>query len=447
MPTRTDTDAKPGPGPRAIDLLAWYDRHRRVLPWRALAGAVADPYRVWLSEVMLQQTTIAAVRPYYERFLTRFPDVFALADAPEEAVMSAWAGLGYYSRARNLHACAKAVAAAGGRFPDTAEGLRKLPGIGAYTAGAIAAIAFDRAEAAVDGNVERVLSRTYAIEAPLPGSRPEIRQLTQALVPADRPGDFAQALMDLGATICTPKRPACALCPWMLPCRARSRGTQETFPRKIKATKGTLRRGAAFVAIRSGDEAVLLRTRAPEGLLGNMAEPPGSAWEPDYDAAAALLDAPLDARWKRLPGLVRHGFTHFPLELTVFVARVALATPVPPGMRFTPRSALDDEPLPGLMRKVLAHAFDPKPEPEKKPRGRPKKEPPAMPLLAVLDAPMSMEDPESRPRVRAVPKPRPKPAPEPPPESDDFPDAEPEAPATPARAKSTPRRPSAARRR
>jgi len=442
MPLRTATESKPGPGPRADDLLAWYDRHRRVLPWRALAGERADPYRVWLSEVMLQQTTIAAVRPYFERFLTRFPDVFALAEAPEDAVMSAWAGLGYYSRARNLHACAKAVAAAGGHFPDTAEGLRKLPGIGAYTAGAIAAIAFDRPEAAVDGNVERVLSRIYAVETPLPGSRPEIRRLTQALVPEDRPGDFAQALMDLGATICTPKRPACALCPWMPPCRARSLGTQETFPRKIKVAKGALRRGAAFVAIRSGDEAVLLRTRPPEGLLGNMAEPPGSAWEPDYDSAAALLDAPLDARWKRLPGLVRHGFTHFPLELTVFVARVALSTPVPAGMRFTPRSALDDEPLPGLMLKVLAHAFDPKPESEKKPRGRPKKEPPPMPLLAAMEPPVSMPDPEQRPRVRAVPKPQPKPPP-PPPETDDLLEGEEEPPA----ASTTPRRRSPGRRR
>ncbi|SFM70169.1 A/G-specific adenine glycosylase [Methylobacterium pseudosasicola] len=446
MPTCSATDSGSGPGPRADDLLAWYDRHRRVLPWRALAGEVPDPYRVWLSEVMLQQTTIAAVRPYFERFLTRFPDVDALAAAPEEAVMSAWAGLGYYSRARNLHACAKAVAAAG-RFPDTAEGLRKLPGIGAYTAGAIAAIAFERAEAAVDGNVERVLSRVFAVEAPLPGSRPEIRRLTQALVPPDRPGDFAQALMDLGATICTPKRPACALCPWMLPCQARALGMQDTFPRKIKLAKGALRRGAAFVAIRSGDEAVLLRTRPPEGLLGNMAEPPGSAWEPDYDVAAALLDAPIDARWKRLPGLVRHGFTHFPLELTVFSARVALSTPTPPGMRFTPRAALDDEPLPGLMRKVLAHAFDPKPEPAKKPRGRPKKEPPPMPLLAAMEAPITMEDPEPRPSVRAVPKPRPKPAPEPPPDTDDFLDGEPEAPPAPVRARSTPRRPGAARRR
>ncbi|GJE60363.1 Endonuclease III [Methylobacterium trifolii] len=415
------------PAPRAVDLLVWYDRHRRVLPWRALPGAVPDPYRVWLSEVMLQQTTIAAVRPYFEKFLARFPDVASLAAAPEEAVMSAWAGLGYYSRARNLHACAKAVAEAG-RFPDTAESLRKLPGIGAYTAGAIAAIAFDRQEAAVDGNVERVMSRLFAIEAPLPGSRPEIRRLTQALVPADRPGDFAQAVMDLGATICTPRRPACALCPWMMPCRARHLGTQETFPRKLKAVKGMLRRGAAFVAIRTGDEAILLRTRPPEGLLGNMAEPPTSAWEPDYDAAAALLDAPLDARWTRLPGLVRHGFTHFPLELTVFSARVSLSTQAPAGMRFTPRSRMEEEPLPGLMRKVLAHAFDPKPEP--KPRGRPKREPPPMPLLMAVEAQDSMPGPEPRPSFRPVPKPKPREVPRPP-EPDEMIEGEPEMAASP----------------
>ncbi len=403
MPTSTALQARPGPGPHADDLLVWYDRHRRVLPWRAAAGETPDPYRVWLSEVMLQQTTIAAVKPYFAKFLARFPDVAALATAPEEAVMSAWAGLGYYSRARNLHACAKAVAAAG-RFPDTADALRKLPGVGAYTAGAIAAIAFGRAEAAVDGNVERVMTRLFAVEAPLPGSRPEIRRLTQAIVPVDRPGDFAQAVMDLGATICTPKRPACALCPWMAPCRARARGTQESFPRKVKAIKGPLRRGAAFVAIRSGDEAVLLRTRPAEGLLGNMAEPPGSAWEPDYDVAAALLDAPLDARWKRLPGLVRHGFTHFPLELTVFSARVGLATPPPAGMRFTPRADLDAEPLPGLMRKVLAHAFDPKPEPDRKPRGRPKREPPPMPLLMAVES----ATPPPALRIHPVPKPAPR---------------------------------------
>ena len=344
------------PAASAADLLDWYDRHRRALPWRALPGARPDPYRVWLSEVMLQQTTVAAVKPYFATFLALFPSVEALAAAPEASVMSAWAGLGYYSRARNLHACAKAVAAVG-RFPDTEEGLRRLPGIGAYTAGAIAAIAFDRPAAAVDGNVERVMTRLNAVETPLPAARPQIRALTQALVPEKRPGDFAQALMDLGATLCTPKRPACALCPWMRPCRARAEGLQETFPRKIKKEKGVLRRGAAFVALRAGDEAVLLRTRPAEGLLGAMAEPPGGAWLPDYDPAQGLLDAPLDARWKRLPGLVKHGFTHFPLELTVFFARVAAGTAPPEGMRFTPRASLDSEPLPGVMKKVLAHAL------------------------------------------------------------------------------------------
>lgn len=403
------------PGPQAADLLTWYDRHRRILPWRALAGETPDPYRVWLSEVMLQQTTIAAVKPYFLKFLARFPTVDALAAAPEESVMSAWAGLGYYSRARNLHACAKAVAASGA-FPETLEGLRKLPGIGAYTAGAIAAIAFGRPEAAVDGNVERVMTRLFAIETLLPGARPEIRRVTQDLVPSDRPGDFAQAVMDLGATICTPKRPACALCPWMAPCRARDLGLQETFPRKLKALKGTLRRGAAFVAIRAGDEAVLLRTRPPEGLLGAMAEPPMSPWEPGYDPAQALLDAPLDARWKRLPGLVRHTFTHFPLELTVFSARVSLSTTPPAGMRFTPRRDLDDEPLPGVMKKVLAHAFDPKPEPVK--RGRPKA------MRAVADTPLFAEPEEAAapppPRFRPVPKPVPRAAPALPPPDDDF---------------------------
>ncbi|MBB3903135.1 A/G-specific adenine glycosylase [Methylobacterium brachythecii] len=356
MPAPAQKSRAPG-RPNASDLLVWYDRHRRVLPWRALPGERPDPYRVWLSEVMLQQTTIAAVKPYFSKFLELFPDVAALAAAAEERVMSAWAGLGYYSRARNLHACARAVAALGA-FPNTEEGLRKLPGIGAYTAGAIAAIAFDRPAAAVDGNVERVMTRLFAIETTLPAARPEIRALTLALVPRDRPGDFAQAVMDLGATICTPKRPACALCPWMAPCVARAEGLQETFPRKIKKEKGVLRKGAAFVVVRAGDEAILLRTRPPEGLLGSMAEPPTSAWTHDYDPAKGLLDAPLDARWKRLPGIVKHVFTHFPLELTVFSARVASGAGAPAGMRFTARAGLDAEPLPGVMKKVLAHALE-----------------------------------------------------------------------------------------
>lgn len=344
--------------PDPHDLLAWYDRHRRDLPWRAKPGARPDPYRVWLSEIMLQQTTVAAVRPFYERFLKRFPTVEKLAAAPVEKVMQAWAGLGYYSRARNLHACAIAVVEAhGGRFPETEEGLRRLPGIGEYTAGAIAAIAFDRPAAAVDGNVERVVTRLFCIEEPLPKAKPVIREFARSLVPEDRPGDFAQAIMDLGATICTPKRPACAICPWISPCRARAAALQETLPRKERKAEGQLRRGAAFVALRA-DDSVLLQTRQPSGLLGGMAEPPTSAWDAHYDVAKAMLDAPLEARWKRLPGVVRHTFTHFPLELTVFFAKVGVEMLPPEGMRWSPRRSLAEEALPGVMRKVLAHALE-----------------------------------------------------------------------------------------
>lgn len=352
--------------PRAEDLLAWYDRHRRSLPWRAKPGERPDAYRVWLSEIMLQQTTVMAVKPYFERFLARFPSVEALAAAPSEEVMSAWAGLGYYSRARNLHACAKAVVADhGGRFPDTEEGLRALPGIGAYTAGAIAAIAFDRVAAAVDGNVERVMTRLYAIPEPMPKAKAAVREATLALVPSERPGDFAQALMDLGATICTPKRPACALCPWMAPCLARRAGEAELYP--VKAPKKTreTRRGAAFVVERA-DGAILLRTRPPEGLLGGMAEPPGSVWAVGWDPKHAVLDAPLEARWTRVEGLVRHVFTHFALEVTVLRARVGARTAAPEGMRFTPRAELEAEPLPSVMKKILAHGLgSAAPRPEK----------------------------------------------------------------------------------
>ncbi|AWM87837.1 A/G-specific adenine glycosylase [Microvirga sp. 17 mud 1-3] len=343
--------------PDPADLLAWYDRHRRDLPWRAKPGETADPYRVWLSEIMLQQTTVAAVKPFYQRFLERFPTVTALAEAPVEAVMQAWAGLGYYSRARNLHACAKAVVDKhGGSFPAIEAELLKLKGVGAYTAAAVAAIAFGEPAAAVDGNVERVVSRLFAIEDPLPKAKPQIRALTQEMVPTDRPGDFAQALMDLGATICTPKRPACALCPWMKPCRARAAGLQETFPRKQKKETGPLRKGAAFVVLRA-DDSVLLRTRPPQGLLGGMAEAPTSAWETDYEPSRAVLDAPIEARWQRLPGTVRHVFTHFPLELTVLFAKVPKGTPAPDDMRWTPRRELPGEALPGVMKKVLAHAL------------------------------------------------------------------------------------------
>jgi len=337
----------------AAALLAWYDRHRRALPWRALPGEQADPYRVWLSEIMLQQTTVAAVKPYFAAFLDRFPTVEALAAAPSEAVMSAWAGLGYYSRARNLHACAQAVVRDhAGRFPHSEAALRTLPGIGAYTAGAVAAIAFGQRAAAVDGNVERVMSRLHRIEAPMPAGRCEVARATLAIVPDDRPGDFAQAMMDLGATICTPRKPACALCPWQSSCRARAAGLQEDYPRKLKKKERPLRRGAAFVATRA-DGAVLLRTRPAKGLLGSMAEVPTTAWTVTHDPSLQLTAAPMPGPWLTANAPVRHVFTHFPLELTVLAAHVPAGTEPPEGMRFTPLDALGDEPLPTVMRKVI----------------------------------------------------------------------------------------------
>lgn len=344
------------PSPRSSELLHWYDRHRRDLPWRAKPGEHADPYRVWLSEVMLQQTTVVAVKPYYERFLKLFPDVRALAAAPSEKVMQAWAGLGYYSRARNLHACAKAVVGShGGVFPDTEAGLIELPGIGAYTAGAIAAIAFDRPAAAVDGNVERVITRLYALADPLPGVKAQVRAKVLAMLPPDRPGDFAQALMDLGATLCSPKRPACSLCPWMKPCLARHEGIAESLPIKAPKTVKPLRRGSAF-AVEREDGAILLLTRPPSGLLGGMTAFPSSEWSEGYDPSKAMLDAPLDLRWKRMEGVVRHVFTHFQLELTVFYARAPSSAEALEGMRWVPKKQAENEALPTVMRKVLAHA-------------------------------------------------------------------------------------------
>ena len=363
--------AAPPPAPAA--LLAWYDRHRRVLPWRAPAGTRADPYAVWLSEIMLQQTTVKAVGPYFAKFLERWPDVAALAAADLDDVLRAWAGLGYYARARNLHACARAVVERhGGRFPDNEADLLALPGVGAYTAAAIAAIAFDRRAVAIDGNIERVIARLYAVETPLPAGKAAIRLHAQGLVPDERPGDFTQAMMDLGATICTPKSPACALCPWDDACVARRRGDAETFPRKAPKVEGRMRFGASFVAVRA-DGAVLLRNRPERGLLGGMAEVPSTAWTHDFDEGSALADAPLQADWRRLPGHVEHAFTHFPMRQTVFVTDIPAPILPPEGMRFVARDELPGEALPNVMRKVLAHAGlldgnrPPKPAPS--PRG------------------------------------------------------------------------------
>jgi len=344
---------------RPARLLDWYDRHRRRLPWRPPAGERADPYRVWLSEIMLQQTGVKTVGPYFEKFVTRWPDVAALGRASLDDVLRMWAGLGYYSRARNLHACAVAVLRDhGGVFPDTEQGLRSLPGIGPYTAAAIAAIAFDRRTMPVDGNIERVVSRLYAVGDPLPQAKPLIQQLAANLLGPSRAGDSAQALMDLGASICTPKKPACALCPLDDDCAARARGDQESFPRKAPKKTGTLRRGAAFIVTR-GDE-LLVRTRGEKGLLGGMTEVPGSDWRPVQDDKAALAQAPAlkGVRWHRKAGVVSHVFTHFPLELVVYTARVAARTRAPEGMRWVPVATLAGEALPNVMRKAIAHGLN-----------------------------------------------------------------------------------------
>ena len=347
-----DTLAPPA---AARDLLAWYDRHRRVLPWRAQPGEVVDPYRVWLSEIMLQQTTVKAVIPYFASFLARWPTVTDLASAPVDEVMKAWAGLGYYSRARNLHACAKAVVDRhDGRFPDTVAGLRALPGIGDYTAAAIAAIAFGRPAAVVDGNVERVIARLEAMETPVTKAKPAIRARVAALLDPMRPGDFAQATMDLGATLCTPKSPACGLCPWRLACKAAATGEQMRFPVKPAKNTGVPRTGAAFVITR-GDE-VLIGQRAARGLLGGMAEVPGTVWGAG-DATDLSAEAPFGVSLTRVPGAVTHVFTHFPLTLEVYRGDVPSGTPAPEGLRWVARGALDGEALAQVFRKVLAHAF------------------------------------------------------------------------------------------
>ncbi|WP_439610580.1 A/G-specific adenine glycosylase [Reyranella sp.] len=340
-------------------LLAWYDRHRRTLPWRAAPGERTAPYRVWLSEIMLQQTTVATVGVYFHRFLERWPTVEALAEAPLDDVLSAWAGLGYYARARNLHACAQAVAGThGGRFPEDEAGLLSLPGIGRYTAGAIRAIAFDQPASAVDGNVERVIARLYAIEAPLPDAKPDIQVRAARLVPQQRAGDYAQAMMDLGATVCIPRNPRCVICPLMQNCKGRKLGLAEELPRRAPKAEKPTRRGLAFVLLRK-DGAVLLRKRPTKGLLGGMDEVPSSPWrEGTFAAATSLAEAPVPARWTVMDGLVRHTFTHFHLELTIAraIATTGRLAGLAPGTSWCELDKLDERALPTVMRKVIEHA-------------------------------------------------------------------------------------------
>lgn len=346
----------PDAGELAAGILAWYDRHRRAMPWRALAGETADPYHVWLSEIMLQQTTVAAVGTYFERFVGLWPTVGDLAAADLDDILHAWQGLGYYARARNLHKCAKAVADLhGGRFPDAEETLLALPGIGPYTAAAISAIAFGRCATVVDGNVERVMARLRAVETPLPRAKEELRAHAAALTPAARPGDYAQAVMDLGATVCTPRGPACAICPWTGNCAARRLGIAADLPRRAPKAERPTRRGVAFWIV-APDGSVLLRRRPESGLLGGMMEVPSTEWrEADWSAAAARAAAPVKADWQPLAGLVRHTFTHFHLELGVLAARVSATGPLDglPGGVWCRPGRFGDYALPTVMKKVV----------------------------------------------------------------------------------------------
>ena len=324
-------------------LLSWYIVDKRALPWRAEGDERPDPYRVWLSEIMLQQTTVAAVRPYFEKFASRWPTVEALALAQEADVMAAWAGLGYYARARNLIACARAVAASGGAFPSEEAELRKLPGIGRYTAAAIAAIAFGRHAIVVDSNVERVVSRLFALKRELPGAREDIYRLTARITPEQGSGDFAQAMMDLGATICTPRDPSCAVCPLAGFCAARKEGEPRRYPVKVSKRPRPEKQGNAFWL--QYDGRVLLVRRPAKGLLGGMLALPSGNWG---DEVRPGEGAPLAARWEEA-GTVSHVFTHFALNMRLFCAEA-------PGLEalgeWWPVERLSEAGLPTLFAKL-----------------------------------------------------------------------------------------------
>lgn len=336
-------------------LLRWYDAHARALPWRVgpserLAGILPDPYRVWLSEIMLQQTTVAAVRDYFLRFVTRWPTVSDLAAAKDADVMGEWAGLGYYARARNLLKCARVVAIEhDGRFPESRDELLGLPGIGPYTASAIAAIAFDLPETVVDGNVERVMARLHAVEDPLPGSKRALARLAATHTPAFRPGDYAQAVMDLGATVCSPRRPACGICPCVHGCAARAAGLAEALPRKTPKTEKPVRLGVVWIG-RRDDGAWLLETRPERGLLGGMLGWPGTDW-----SGSPLGHPPANAAWRDLGAEVRHTFTHFHLRLSVKVAELPADAVPNRGSFVLPRDFRASD-LPTVMRKAFALA-------------------------------------------------------------------------------------------
>ncbi len=337
-------------------LLDWYDANARDLPWRVsparrAAGERPDPYRVWLSEIMLQQTTVATVREYFHRFVARWPDIVALAGAPEADIMAEWAGLGYYARARNLSKCARVVAGDfDGRFPDDMANLLALPGIGPYTAAAIAAIAFDRPEAVMDGNVERVLARLHDLHTPLPTAKPELMTLARAHTPETRPGDHAQAMMDLGATICTPTSPSCGICPLRAPCLAQTAGTASLLPKKAPRKPKPLRLGIVYLG-RRADGAWLIERRPGKGLLGGMLGWPGAEWVDAGDGPPTEAP-PCAADWYPLQGEVRHTFTHFHLILTVHAARLAMDAEPDRGF-FIDGHDFRPSDLPKVMRKAF----------------------------------------------------------------------------------------------
>lgn len=334
-------------------LLHWYDTHARALPWRALPHETPAPYHVWLSEIMLQQTTVTTVKPYFEKFLTLFPSITDLAAAQDEAVMAAWAGLGYYSRARNLLKCARMIVAEHeGKFPDTEEALLALPGIGPYTAAAIAAIAFNRPAAPVDGNIERVLSRLFDLHTPLPALKAEVKQKNTQLVPPDRPGDFAQAMMDLGATLCTPKRPDCLICPWREICQARAKGTAETLPKRAPKKPKPERSGMVFWLENTKGE-VLMARRPDKGLLGGMRVFPSTGWDkPNDSVLPSLLPPDMQTGWTPLEAEIVHVFTHFRLTLSVQAQTAPKGWKKPLGFDWVSPSDFDSQALPSVMMKV-----------------------------------------------------------------------------------------------
>ena len=337
-------------------VLKWYDRHRRQLPWRSAQGAVADPYHVWLSEVMLQQTTVVTVKSYFEFFLKTWPKIENLSAAPLDDVLHAWQGLGYYARARNLHKCANVVATEyGGAFPEGEKELLALPGIGPYTAAAITAIAFGKKATPMDGNIERVVARLFAISDPLPKSKPKLHDFARTMTPEERAGDYAQALMDIGATICTPKKPMCSLCPLSGDCLAETKGIAAALPVRALKKKKPTRFGTAFWLINSKGE-ILLRRRQEKGLLGGMIEVPSSHWQENLlSLGESSNEAPTQTKWQILPGKVRHTFTHFHLELDVAVGRCIGSKSIE-GI-WCPVTEFGAHALPTVMKKIVTHAL------------------------------------------------------------------------------------------